>query len=368
MNDSPKSKFMINLNRLVVVTSVLVLLKAFTYFVQTFLPVFGKFISTLFYAFLPFILAFLIALLMEPLVMQLIRGMKIKRPLASIVVLILVIVAIVLFVSLIVVRLYNELSALAMALPDYSYFMGLFNQLIDNAEKFVVINPKIQATLNSSMGTILNSLQNGAASASIALLNFLTAIPGFFIIVVIAIIATYMMSASFPGVKRFLQGLVPKRWHMGAQSVGQDLGYAIAGFVRAETILITITGVILTIGLVLLGNPYAFTIGLVSAFLDLMPIVGTGLIYVPWAVVLLIMGSVSEAVKLMIVWIVALVVRQALEPKIMSRGIGLHPLPTLISMYVGLKLLGGFGLVLGPGLVIFYEALRKAGAFSDPKN
>lgn len=79
------------------------------------------------------------------------------------------------------------------------------------------------------------------------------------------------------------------------------------------------------------------------------------MIFVQWAIVLLFMGAVPEAVKILVIWAVALAIRQILEPKIMSKGIGLHPLPTLISMYVGLKLLGGVGLVLGPSLVIIYE-------------
>lgn len=324
--------------------------------------------NTLFYAFLPFVLAFLIALLMEPFVTYMMRGMKMRRSFASILALILVIGGIVLFVILMVVRLYNELSALSRTLPDYSYFMSFLNQLIDKVDKFVVINPQVQATLNSSVSTILKSLQKGAGSASLALLNFLAAVPGFFIILVITVVATYMTSASFPGVKRFFQGFIPRRWHMGAQSLGQDLGSAIIGFVRSETILISITGVILSLGLLLIGNRYAFTIGFTTAILDLLPIVGTGMIFVPWAIVLLFLGAVPEAIKILIIWAVALVIRQILEPKIMSKGIGLHPLPTLILMYVGLNLLGGVGLVLGPGLVILYEAIRKAGFFTDPKN
>lgn len=368
MQDPQRGKLRANLNRLVVVTSGLVMLKLFTYFVQEFLPVFGKVMNALFYAFLPFILAFLIALLMEPLVSRLMRGTKMRRPFASIFALILVIAGILIFVSLIVVRLYNELSALSLTLPDYTYFMNLLNQFTSNAEKFIDINPQIHATMNSSVSTILTSMQNVAGSASLALLNFLAAIPGFFIILVITVVATYMTSASFPGVKRFFEGLVPQRWHRGAQSVGQDLGSAIVGFVRSEMILISITGITLTFGLLLIGNPYAFTIGFISAFLDLLPIVGTGIMFVPWAIISLLLGNVSGAIQLIIIWVVALVLRQILEPKIMSKGIGLHPLPTLISMYVGLKLLGGAGLVLGPGLVILYEAIRKAGVFTDPRN
>lgn len=368
MNNPQRRQLWVNLNRLAVVTSILVILKAFIYFFQEFLPVFGQVMSSLFYACLPFILAFLIALLMEPLVMRLMQLIRLRRTYASVITLVLVILGIGLFVTLILVRLYNELSDLALTMPDYNYLVRLLNHQIDMFEKFVVINPQIQTTLNSSVMAILKTLQNWATSASLALLSFLAAVPGFFIVLVIAIVATFFMSASFPEIKRFFQGLFPRRWHTGAQSVSQDLGQAIVGFVRAETILISITGIILTIGLLLMGNRYAFTIGFASAFLDLLPIVGTGMVFVPWVIGLLFMGAVGEAVKILVIWALALVIRQILEPRIMSKSIGLHPLPTLISMYVGLKLLGGMGLVLGPAIVIVYEALRKAGIFTDPKN
>ncbi|WP_425807374.1 sporulation integral membrane protein YtvI [Desulfitobacterium sp. Sab5] len=367
MNRSLKHQLVLNLNRLAIVTSVMVILKLFTYFFQEFLPVFGQVISSLFSAFLPFILALLIALVMEPIVVQLMQVLKLKRSYAAVLSLILVILGIGLFISLILVRLYNELSDLSITMPDYNYLMALFNQQIDSFEKFIVINPQIQATLNSSLASLLKSMQSWAASASLALLSFLAAVPGFLFVLVVAIVAALLVSSSFPGIKRFFVGLVPRNWHAGAQTVSQDLGSAIIGFLRAETILISITGLTLTVGLLLMGNRYAFTMGFLAAFLDLLPIVGTGILFVPWIIGLILMRAVSDAVKLLVIWVIAIVIRQMLEPKIMSKSIGLHPLPTLISMYVGLKLLGGAGLVIGPGLVILYEALRKSGIFTDPR-
>lgn len=367
MNKSLKHQLLLNLNRLAIVTSVLVLLKLFTYFFQEFLPVFGQVISSLFSALLPFILALLIALVMEPLVVQLMQVLKLKRSYAAVLSLILVILVIGLFVTLILIRLYNELSDLSITMPNYNYLMGLLNQQIDSFEKFIVINPQIQATLNSSLASLLKSLQSWATSGSLVLLSFLAAVPGFLFVLVVAIVATLLVSSGFPGIKRFFVGLVPRSWHAGAQTVSQDLGSAIIGFLRAETILVSITGGILTVGLLLMGNRYAFTIGFLAAFLDLLPIVGTGILFVPWIIGLLLMRAVSDAVKLLVIWVLAIVIRQMLEPKIMSKSIGLHPLPTLISMYAGLKLLGGIGLVIGPGLVILYEALRKAGIFADPR-
>lgn len=356
-----------NINRLTIITFTLVLLKVITYFFQEFLPVFSQVLSKLFSAFLPFILAFLIALLLEPLVTRFMRVLRLRRPYASLVTLIIGILFLGSIIFLIVVRLYTELSELAVSLPSYGNLVIFFNHLIDTLEQFVQVNPQIQATLNNSTQGILNSLQDWALAGSKLLLNLIAALPGIFIVLVVSIVATFFMSSSYPGVKRFFSSLFPRKWINSAQVVSRDLGVAIVGFVRAEIILISVTGIILTIGLLLMGNRYAFTLGFISAFLDLLPIVGTGMIFVPWIIGLFIIGSVSEGVKLLVIYLIATVIRQILEPKVMSQSIGLHPLATLISMYVGLNLLGAVGLVLGPGLVIIYEALRKAGIFTDPK-
>lgn len=356
-----------SLNRLAVVTLALVLLKVFTYFFQEFIPVFGQVLGRLVSAFLPFIFAFLIAFLLEPFVTQVMHTLRLRRSYASLLSLLFAFLGVGLFLFFITARLYTELSELAISLPNYGYLWNLANYEVDAIEKFIRVNPQIQETIQSSTQEILGLLQGWAKSGSLLLLSFLAGLPEVFIILVVSIVATYFMSSSFPGIKGFVKSLLPRKWRMSAQTVSKDLGLAVMGFLRAETILVSVTGVIFTIGLLLLGNPYAFTLGFISAFLDLLPIVGTGIIYVPWVIGLLIMGSMGDAVKLLILWLIAMVVRQALEPKIMSKSIGIHPLPTLVSMYVGLKLLGAIGLILGPGLVIIYEALRKAGIFTDPK-
>lgn len=364
MNLKGEQKLKQNINRLAVITFVLVLLKVITYFFEEFMPVFSQALSELVSAFLPFIIAFFIALLLEPLVTRFMRGLRIGRSFAALLALIFAILGIGSILFLIVARLYTELSDLAISLPSYGYLVAIFNSILDTVESFIQLNPQVQITINNATQGLIESLQGWALSGSKILLNFISALPGVFVVLVISVVATFFMSASYPGVKEFINSLIPRRWKSGARSVSRDLGAAVVGFVRAEVILISVTGLILTVGLLWMGNPYAFTIGFISAFLDLLPIVGTGMIFVPWIVGLFILGSVSEGVKLLIIYLIATVIRQILEPKIMSQNIGIHPLATIISMYVGLKLLGGMGLILGPALVIIYEALRKAGFFT----
>ena len=357
-----------SVNRLTVVTTVLVMLKAFTYFFQDFLPVFGQVISTTFSAFLPFVIALLLAFLLEPLVVELMRTIRIRRPYAAVLTLCLAIAVVSLIIFLIVARLYTELSDLAVTLPNYGYLVDLVTKQVDAVQKFVKVNPQIQSTLFATTESLGRTLQEWAKSGSTFLLGFLTALPRVFIVMIVSLVATLMMSSTYPTVKEFLSNLFPRRWHVSAQTVSQDLGSAIVGYLRALAILMSVTALTTIIGLLLIGNRYAVTLGVLAGLLDAVPIVGTGILFGPWIVGLFIMGSLGEGFKVILMWAVTLVIRQFLEPKIMSQGLGLHPLPTLISMYVGLQLLGLGGILIGPAVVISYEALRKVGVFGRPRD
>ncbi|WP_459929627.1 sporulation integral membrane protein YtvI [Desulfosporosinus burensis] len=356
-----------SISRLALVTSALVLLKTFTYFFQDFLPVFANVIGKMFSAFLPFLIALILAFLLEPLLVRLMRAVRIRRPYAAVLTLLLAIVGLSLFIFLIVARLYTELSELAIKLPNYGYLLDLVTRQVDTAERFVQVNPQIQDTLFASTESFARTLQEWAKSGSAFLLSFLTALPGVFIVMVVSVVATLLISSSYPNVKRFISNLFPRRWYVSAQAISEDLGAAVVGYLRAQAILVSLTALATIAGLLLMGNRYAVTLGVIAGLLDIVPIVGTGMLFVPWAVALLIMGSFGEGLKLLLMWIVIVTIRQFLEPKVLSKGIGIHPLPTLISMYVGLQLIGGLGLIVGPAFVISYEALRRVGVFGPPR-
>jgi sporulation integral membrane protein YtvI len=359
----PRHPLWAAINRLAVATSILVFLKIFTYFFQVFLPVFGDVLGKALGAFLPFLIALVLAFLLEPVVVRLMRAVRIRRPFASFLTLLLAIALISLFVFLIVARLYTELSELAVNLPNYGYLVDLATRQIDMVEKYVTVNPQVQSTLTSSTESLARMLQEWAKSGSLFLLGFLTALPRVFIVMIVSLVATLMMSSSYPNVRRFIANIFPRRWHLSAQAVSQDLGAAVVGYIRALAILMSVTAFTTIIGLLIIGNRYAVTLGVLAGLLDAVPIVGTGILFGPWIIGLLILGSFGVALKVIVMWVLTVVVRQFLEPKIMSQGIGLHPLPTLISMYVGLELLGVVGILVGPGVVITYEALRKVGIF-----
>jgi predicted PurR-regulated permease PerM len=115
----------------------------------------------------------------------------------------------------------------------------------------------------------------------------------------------------------------------------------------------------LGIGFFILDIRDAWFIALIIAIFDVFPIVGSGGILVPWGVIALIMGDPVRGIGLMVLWGVIVVVRQVVEPKIVGSQIGLHPLVTIVSMYIGLELMGGLGLIMAPIYIIVCKKLNE---------
>lgn len=124
-------------------------------------------------------------------------------------------------------------------------------------------------------------------------------------------------------------------------------------YLRTQGILMLITATLCTLGLVLIRNPYALLLGLVIALLDALPVLGSGMILLPWSIVLFLRNDYISGAILLTVFVLCVILREFLEPKLLGKGIGIRPLYTLISMYLGIRIFGVAGFILGPiGLVI----------------
>ena len=131
--------------------------------------------------------------------------------------------------------------------------------------------------------------------------------------------------------------------------------------ITATVILSFITWVFTYIGLLIIGVDSAFIISLLIWFIDILPIVGATGFTIPWAAYAYIVGDPTLGIQLIILSIVLLVQRKVLEPKIFGTGVGLTPLPTLISMFIGLKLMGFLGFFIGPLILIVIKTILESG-------
>lgn len=146
---------------------------------------------------------------------------------------------------------------------------------------------------------------------------------------------------------------------------GQDvlgkLIKAFVGFVKAYSILISITFILTLVAMKILNVQYALTLALIIALADILPVLGPGAIYVPWIIWEFISHHLAMGIALLAAYVIISAVRQFLEPKIVGDNIGLHPLVTLMSLYVGLKLGGVVGMIMGPVCVVIFIAIYRTG-------
>ncbi len=145
--------------------------------------------------------------------------------------------------------------------------------------------------------------------------------------------------------------------------VKKGISEAGAAYLKTQLILMGITSVVCSVGLAIMGNSYALLAGLGIGFLDALPVLGSGFVFVPWVLISFFNGRVKDGFILLITYGVCQLIREFLEPKLLGDKIGVKPVYTVMAMYVGLKLFGFFGFILGPvGLIIIkYAATEFAG-------
>ncbi len=130
-------------------------------------------------------------------------------------------------------------------------------------------------------------------------------------------------------------------------------------YIRTQFIIMLIIMIVLTVGFLCIGNPYALLLGIAIAILDAFPMLGTGLVLVPWGIIRLLGGDYFAGILLIVIFIVCQVLREVLEPKLLGGRLGIHPATALMAIYIGIQLFGVSGVVLGPvGLIVIRSVLN----------
>lgn len=214
----------------------------------------------------------------------------------------------------------------------------------------------IEKTVENSINT-LDSFLQGLVQY---IINILTVIPGFLIEVLIYLVALFMISLELPKLKQKLEKYLTDQTKTKVYVVSTELSKAGIGFIKAQIILSLMTFIMAFVGLSILQVSYTALLSLLIVVVDILPILGTGSVLVPWAVVAILQGNHFLGIGLIILFLVITIVRRIVEPKVYSSSLGISPLAALISLYIGFKLLGLVGVFLGPAMVIVYDTLKKA--------
>ncbi|WP_164216787.1 sporulation integral membrane protein YtvI [Virgibacillus sp. YIM 98842] len=242
-------------------------------------------------------------------------------------------------------------------LPIYETIISFLHTLEASQQK--AINESIEHILGQIAALGSQFLQN----LLLLIPDLLTWLPGSATVVMFIIIATVLMTNDWNRLKSGAKSIISPYVHSYLQEIHFHLKKALTGFMKAQFILIFITMLIIFAGLSLLKVDHAVTIALLAALVDLFPYIGTGIIFIPWAVYLFITGNYSLTIGLTLLYMFIIIVRQFLEPKILSSNIGLHPLAVLIALFISMQLWGVAGIIIAPILVVVGIVLFQTGIF-----
>ena len=326
-----------------------------------------SFFRLLFTFLAPFFFGLLLAMLAEPIVSRLVKRLKLKRWLASILTLLFFIAIISTLGAILITTLINQLSSFVTSAPYHiqelteglgerlSELNARLNRFEDSLPDTWQI-PDIQEML---LTIVTNLFGDGMREHGVRLATF---IPNLFLNTMLTLISAHFFIADRDIIWAAVKKACPKWIRAQMRQTKKGLSRAMGGYFKAQYILMLVVGIICITGLLILRSPYALFLGILLAVLDFLPILGTGAVFIPWAIVSLALGNYHQAIGLGVIYGVITITRQVLQPKILGDQMGAHPLASLMSIFIGFRIFGLLGLVIGPSLLMIFLAIYETGS------
>ena len=324
----------------------------------------------------PFLLGFAVAYLLRKPIQYCTNKLHIKQNISAILFVSLFYIIIGLFIIFVGLGAIYGIQSFISELPELytKYAEDLVWNIASNIENFLVVmgnNTELIAMIDSISGEIVNTVGGVISSISSYLLsgvsNIATSIPGFFIKMMLMIISTFFIEI-YTELNTLIMNFFSKQIGSKVSNLITEVKDYLFGTVfvclKSYIIIMTITFVELSIGLTLIGIDNSIIIALLISIFDVLPVLGTGGIMIPWAIIEFILGDIKLGVLLSIVYLVVTIIRNIIEPKIVGKELGLHPLVTLVSMFIGVNIAGIVGLFGAPILLSLLVHLNEKGTIS----
>ena len=307
---------------------------------------------------MPFLLAALLAFAAEPLVHGLHRHIHLPRGLAAAIGVSIALLLSVLLLLALCAFLIRELGSLAGVLPDLEnatlsgldslelWLLGMAQKAPDGISPILVHGVEgmfsngsaLLDQVTSRLLTLATSVLKGLPDSALGLGTW--------------VLATFMISARLPQIRDWISNHLPNAWHERYAPHLKTLKHTLWGWVKAQSKLVGVTFCILAVGFLLLQITHPILWAGVVCLVDILPVLGTGTVLIPWALVCFLQQDSLRAIGLLAVYAVISLLRSVLEPRLVGKQLGLDPLITLLAIYTGYRLWGLPGMLLAPVLAV----------------
>lgn len=323
---------------------------------------------------MPFLIAYVVSVILRPIVLFFEKKLKLKNKIASILAVVLFYSTIGVLICALGASLVSYLASQISKIPAFynNTIKPLLSMAIDGAVEFPEgFDPTLAATIESLANNLFGYIGSLISTLSGAILSLVTSIasslPTTIIGVVFSVIASYYFTADYDKVGQFVKRQFTEGAYEKAVAVKTAIYDILFGYLKSYALILGITFAELTVATLVLGVDNFFAVAFMIAIFDILPVVGTGTILIPWAVIELIRGNYGMAIGLIIVYVIVFIIRQIIEPKIVGDRVGLHPLVTLVSMFVGTVLFGVIGLFGIPITMAIIVDLHEKGVMDFVK-
>ena len=321
--------------------------------------------------FLPFVIGWLIAMIANPLVRFLEKRLKIVRKHSSVLIVVAVLALILALLYFLITKLAAEAAGFAEDIPMYYNVASVeFREFLIRAERLLQFLPQnAQDSINQfidHMGEYLNLLVQKIASPTVTVAgNVVKSIPAALVYTIVTIFSSYLFIVDRDKLLELFRRYMPEGGARYFQYVKKDVRRLIGGYFLAQFKIMFVIAAVLALGFLVLGVNYALLLAVIIAVLDFLPVLGTGTILIPWAVIRLVSGQYAFGAGLLIIYVLTLVLRQIIQPKIVGDTMGLDPLMTLLFLYLGFKFSGIAGMILAVPVGMLFLNLYEFGAFDS---
>ena len=317
-----------------------------------------------FNALLPFVIAAICAAILRPVLRFLNEKLRLPRKPTGVVLTILLYLLIALAAVIVVDRVLEAGVAFLTSLPALwnNTLMPALMRLSDTlTAKLAEMNFEVDFSLRemiTSFGSTITSLSSRLVGMAG---NFAFSLPSLLISVIICIVSTLFMLFDWDKITGFIYLQLNSRNSDLAQNVSKQSGSTIKQFILSYGLILLVTFSELSIGFLIIGFKSPFLIAALISIFDILPVVGCGGILIPWSLISFIIGNTSNGIGIALLYVVITIVRNIVEPRIVGKQVGLHPLVTLMSMVIGSSLMGGIGLFALPITLAVINKMNKEG-------
>lgn len=311
---------------------------------------------------LPVLLPFIIALIIATLTVKPARilSAKINVP-EKVIRLITSIVATLIFFSLVAFLVWRVSTALWRFLADmdegnrlYSMLFGLFSSEVPIFSG--LFSPDLASKISSAVGELVSDWLSRLAEW---IATFASGLPGFLFFILVTLISLVYFALDYDKIASFISSVLPEKLTATIIRLKNTTLLVIKKYISSYSLIMLITYTVILTGLWILRVDHAFVIAMLIALLDLLPVIGVGTVLIPWSMISFIEGNAFLGVGLIILFAVSTVIRQLIEPKIVGKSLDLHPIVTLMMLYIGFSLFGFLGMIILPVIAVSTMAFLK---------